>query len=150
MIACHELRTGNIIVVNNRLRKVSMISNSETLTDYSIVGVESITSKENEKYQVEDIQPVPLNEAILEQCHFNYHDYFKFWQLINTDGRRTEMDIDSDYNLIDFMRRPIVRKIASLHQLQNIHFMLFNEELDFDLDTTVIVNGTVRRMPSTN
>ena len=143
MIACHDLRTGNIILVNNSLRKVTMISNSETLTDQSLVGVESIGYERKEHYPVQVVQPVPMSDAILQQCNFIYQRRFKFWQLINTDGEQTEMHIDPDYNLIDFMRRPVVKNISSLHQLQNIHYMLFNKELDFDVDTTVVVNGTV-------
>ncbi len=149
MIPCHALRTGNIILVNNRLRRVTMISNSRTLTDQPLVGVESINYDENENYPVEDIQPVPMSEAVLQQCKFNYQQYFKFWQLISTEGGRKEMNIDSDYNLIDFMRRPMVKNIASLHQLQNIYYMLFNKELDFDVDTTVVVDGTVRKVVNT-
>ena len=150
MIACHDLRTGNIVLVNNRLRRIVMISNSETLTDQSMVAVESTNNEGNETYSFQDIQPVPMNEAILEQCHFIYQQHLKFWQFINTDGIRTEMNIDDDYNLIDFMRKPIVKKISSLHQLQNIYYMLFNKELDFDLDTTIIVDGIVRHTPSLN
>ena len=74
-----------------------------------------------------------------------YHQHFNFWQLINTDGRRTEMDIDPDYTLIDFMRRPIVKNIASLHQLQNLYYMLFNKELDFDVDAKVVTDGAAHR-----
>jgi hypothetical protein len=85
-----------------------------------------------------------MSEAVLQQCHFTYQQYFKFWQLISIDGGHTEMDIDSDYTIIDFMRRPMVKNIASLHQLQNIYYMLFNKELDFDVETTVVVDGTVR------
>jgi hypothetical protein len=149
MIACHDLRTGNIILVNNRLRKVTMISNSETLTDQSVVGVESINDKGKENYPVEDLQPVPMSEAILQQCNFIYRDHFKFWQLISAVGERTEMDIDPDFNLIDFMRRPVVKKIAALHQLQNIYYMLHGKELDFDVATTVVVNGTVKSRVNT-
>jgi len=150
MIPCHDLRTGNIILVNDRLRRVTMISNSHTLTDQSLVGVESITNEENESYPVQDVQPVPMSEAVLQQCSFTYHQYFKFWQLIGTDGGRREMDIDSDYNLIDFMRRPVVKNIQSLHQLQNIYYMLFNKEMDFDVETTMVVDGTVRGMVNRN
>jgi translation elongation factor P/translation initiation factor 5A len=150
MIPCHDLRTGNIILVNNRLRKVTMISNSHTLTDQSLVGVESINYEENENYPVEDIQPVPMSEAVLQQCNFTYQQHFKFWQLISTDGGRMEMDIDPNYNLIDFMRRPMVKNIASLHQLQNIYYMLFNKEMDFDVETTVVVDGTVRGVVNKN
>jgi len=150
MIPCYELRTGNIILVNNRLRRVNMISNSETLTDQSLVGVESAGYQENENYPVQDIQPVLMSEAVLEQCQFTYHSYFKFWQLISTEGTRTEMDIDPDYNLIDYMRRPVVKKIASLHQLQNIYYTLHGKELNFDVETAVVVDGTVRGVVHTN
>ena len=141
MIPCYDLRTGNIILVNNRLRKVTLINNNHTLSDRSLVGVESTNKEENEKYAVEDIQPVPMSEAILQQCHFSYQQHFNFWQLINTDGRRTEMNIDPDYTLIDFMRRPMVKHISSLHQLQNIYYMLFNKELEFDIHATVVTDS---------
>lgn len=150
MISCHELRTGNIILVNNRLRKVMMISNSQSLTDRSMVGVESIDDAENENYTAEEIEPVPMSEAILQQCHFTYHPYFKFWQLIDAEGKRTEMDIDGDYSLIDFMRRPIVKKLTSLHQLQNIYYSLLGKDLDFDADTAVVANGIIRSAMTRN
>ncbi|MBB1286176.1 hypothetical protein HRH25_17460 [Flavisolibacter sp. BT320] len=121
-----------------------MIRNSETLTDQSLVGVEGIGYKENEAYPVQDIQPVPMSEAVLEQCNFKFHSYFKFWQLITREGVCAEMDIEPDYNLIDYMRRPVVKKIASLHQLQNIYFTLYGKELDFEVETAVVVNGTLR------
>ncbi|RYF81441.1 MAG: hypothetical protein EON98_12375, partial [Chitinophagaceae bacterium] len=123
MIPCHELRTGNIILVNNRLRRVSMICNSRTLTDQPLVGVEGLQQEVHENYPAGEIQPVPLSDNVLQQCNFVYRDHFQFWQLVSTDGGRTEMDIDRDYNLIDFMRRPVVKNIASLHQLQNIYYM---------------------------
>jgi hypothetical protein len=127
-----------------------MINNSDKLTDQSLVGVESTGFEGNENYPVADIHPVPMSEAILQQCNFTYQKYFNFWQLINTDGGRTEMDIDPDYHLIDFMRRPIVKNISSLHQLQNIYYMLYNKELDFDVDTTIVVDGAVRGVINKN
>jgi hypothetical protein len=135
MIPCHELRTGNIILVNNRLRKVSTITNSHSLADHSSVGVESITNGEPDNYPVENIDPVVLTDLILQQCSFVYHKYFKFWQLIRGIAeRRSEMDIDRDYNIIDFMRKPVVKKVTSLHHLQNIYYMLNGKELVFDED----------------
>ena len=46
------------------------------------------------------------------------------WAIDQYWWKGTEMDIDPDYTLIDFMRRPIVKNIASLHQLQNLYYML--------------------------
>jgi len=90
------------------------------------------------EYRFDQIEPVPLTDDVLKQCGFVYHDYFKFWQLITT-GTRSEMDIDSDYDVIDFMRRPIIKSLASLHQLQNVYFMLKGRELK--LYDTTIANG---------
>lgn len=150
MISCSDLRIGNVIMANNRLRKVTMINNDQTLTRQSVIGLENMNNDENNSQAAEQIQPVPLNEAILEQCGFTYQSHFRFWQLINTEQGRTEMDIDSDYNLIDFMRRPIIKNIAWLHQLQNIYYVLLNKELYFDLDRTVLVKGTIRSVANSN
>lgn len=132
MIPCHDLRTGNIILVNNQLRKVSTITNSRSLVDHSSVGVDRITDDGTDNYPVENIDPVRLTDAILQQCNFVYHDYFKFWQLISgQEESRSEMDLDRDYNVLDFMRKPIVKRVASLHQLQNIYFLLKGKELPY-------------------
>ena len=41
------------------------------------------------------------------------------------------MDIDPDYDLIDFMRKPIIKKLRSLHQLQNVYFLMKGRELKY-------------------
>jgi hypothetical protein len=41
------------------------------------------------------------------------------------------MDLSPDYEVIDFMRKPILKKLTSLHQLQNIYFLLKGRELQF-------------------
>jgi len=124
MISCNELRLGNRVLVDKNLQQVSMINDT---TVFTIDTGESHEQKVSEQ-SFEQIEPVPLTDDVLKQCGFVYHDYFKFWQLI-TSGIRSEMDIDSDYDVIDFMRRPIIKKMASLHQLQNVYFMLKGREL---------------------
>ena len=94
------------------MRRISAITNSNTITDHSSVGVESITNGEEETFPVENIHPVPLTDAILQQCNFIFHDYFKFWQMISKGPPRTEKDINLDYNLIDYMQRPVVKRLA--------------------------------------
>jgi hypothetical protein len=96
----------------------------------SSVELESGSGETGREISIADIAPVPLTDAVLQEHNFVYHDYFKFWQLIDgQEENRSEMDIDRDYNLIDFMRRPVVKKIGSLHQLQNVYFMLKGKEL---------------------
>ena len=134
MISCYELRLGNRVLVDKNLQQVSVITGTAVFTRDAEEGHEQVASE----YRLEQIEPVPLTDHVLKQCGFIYHDYFKFWQLITT-GTMSEMDIDSDYDVIDFMRKPIVKNLASLHQLQNVYFMLKGRELK--LQTTTMVNG---------
>jgi hypothetical protein len=139
MISCYELRIGNYVLADNKLQRISMINNQSTRTSTANNEVEE-NKGENLSHALGSLQPVPLTDTILQQCNFVYHDYFKFWQLITgKEENRSEMDIDSDYNIIDFMRRPVVKKVASLHQLQNIYFMLKGKELNFQEKATTTV-----------
>lgn len=127
MISCYELRIGNYVFVDENLQEILVITGKTVSTTTTEENNEQIRSE----YSLEHIQPVPLTDDILKQCGFVYHDYFKFWQLITT-GIRSEMNISPDYEVIDFMRKPILKKLTSLHQLQNIYFMLKGRELKFE------------------
>ena len=124
MISRYELRLGNRVLVDKNLQQVSMITGETVFT----IDVEEGHEQKASEQSFEQIESVPLTDDVLKQCGFVYHDYFKFWQHITT-GIRSEMDINSDYDVIDFMRRPIIKKMASLHQLQNVYFMLKGREL---------------------
>ena len=134
MISCYELRLGNHVLVDKNLQQVSMITGTSVFTRDTEESHEQAASE----HSFGQIEPVPLTDDVLKQCGFVYHDYFKFWQLITT-GTRSEMDIDRDYDVIDFMRKPIIKNLASLHQLQNVYFMLKGRELK--LYNTTIANG---------
>ena len=125
-MSCYELRIGNYVFVDENLEEVLVI----TARTASTATAEENNEKVGSEHSLEHIQPVPLTDDILKQCGFVYHDYFKFWQLITT-GIRSEMNISPDYEVIDFMRKPILKKLTSLHQLQNIYFMLKGRELKF-------------------
>lgn len=131
MISCNELRLGNYILVNQKLQRVSRLDSKSVQSSSAFPSAENPTETKSTQ-AVADVQPVPLTNALLQQCGFVFHDYFKFWQLITGSGaQRSEMDIDTDYNVIDFMRKPIVKSVSSVHQLQNIYFMLKGTELNF-------------------
>jgi hypothetical protein len=131
MIPCNELRIGNYVLVENNRQRISVISPQSIHSTLSSFATEEKYTVSDTAYSLESILPVPLTDEVLQQCNFVYHDYFKFWQLIaGTGENRSEMDIDGDYNIIDFMRRPVVKKVGSLHQLQNIYFMLKGKELN--------------------
>jgi hypothetical protein len=130
MVSCYELRIGNYVLVDEMLHQVSRI----TGTTVSTIDAENSNSEAASEHGLESIEPVPLTDDLLKQCGFIYHDYFKFWQLITT-GIRSEININPDYEVIDFMRKPIVKKLVSLHQLQNIYFTLKGRELKFHQKT---------------
>jgi hypothetical protein len=135
MISCYELRIGNCVLVDEMLQTVSAISS----TAVSTFDVEENNEQSVSEHDLESIQPVVLTDDILKQCGFAYHDYFKFWQLITT-GIRSEMNVSPDYEVIDFMRKPILKKLTSLHQLQNIYFLLKGRELKFSKKALAMVN----------
>jgi hypothetical protein len=134
MIPCYELRLGNRVLVDKNLQQVSMITGTTVFT----IDIEESHEQKVSEQSFEQIESVPLTDDVLRQCGFIYHDYFKFWQHITT-GIRSEMDINSDYDVIDFMRRPIIKKMTSLHQLQNVYFMLKGRELKL-YDTTIAIS----------
>ena len=127
MRSCNELRLGNRVLVDKNLQQVSMITGTAVFTIDTEEGHEPAASE----HSSDQIEPVPLTDDVLKQCGFVYHDYFKFWQLKTTGitSEMSEMDIDNDYDVIDFMHKPVVRHLASLHQLQNVYFMLKGREL---------------------
>jgi len=126
MISAFELRIGDYVLVDENIEEISSLSHSNASTIKSTEDGEQITTE----HSLEHIQPVGLTDDILKQCGFVFHHYFKFWQLITT-GIRSEMNISPDYEVIDFMRKPILKRLVSLHQLQNIYFMLKGRELQF-------------------
>ena len=116
------------MLINERLQQVTGITPTSVFTISAESTGEQITSENS----LEKLEAIPLSDELLIQCGFVYHNYFKFWQLITTDIR-SEMDVDNDYHVIDFMRKPILGKLTSLHQLQNVYFILKGRELKFAL-----------------
>jgi hypothetical protein len=132
MIPYNELRIGNYVFFEDTVGRIAMINYKESQQELSSVSMED-EIESSASLTFDNIMPIPLSSAVLEQCNFVYHDYFKFWQLVAGNGEhRSEMDIDGDFNILDFMRRPIVKRVTSLHQLQNIYFMLKGRELHFN------------------
>lgn len=141
MLVSNELRLGNYILVNKKIKRITLINNDLGFADVPLIGYQG---KEADYINCDsgDVEPVPLTDEVLQQCQFVFNDYFHFWQrTTKNSGELSEMDIDLDYNLIDFMRRPIVKNLTSLHQLQNLYFALNGSELPFNelLKTTVIM-----------
>lgn len=129
MIPCNELRIGNYFLLNGQLHQVSMLNGTSHTN--AAVGYADDSDQDLHTCPLAQVQPVPLSDELLQQAGFRYHPYFEFWQKIEEkNGELSEMDIDRDYNVIDFMRRPVVKGLTSLHQLQNIFYSLKGQELD--------------------
>ncbi|MGE5520232.1 MAG: hypothetical protein ACM3VS_09930 [Candidatus Dadabacteria bacterium] len=139
MISCNELRVGNYVMVNDDIHIISMINNNDTFSSSTVfIKKDGLESSANASCKSSNLQPIPLTDKLLEECFFKFHRHFKFWQLITiNDEKQSEMDIDVDYSVIDFMRRPVVKRITSLHQLQNIYFALKGNELKVNLKESV-------------
>jgi hypothetical protein len=127
MVSANELRIGDYVLVGENRQRIEMLTRTTATTVYSDENTEQVFTE----HKLENIQPIPLTDELLKECGFAFHHYFKFWQLIST-GIRSEMNISPDYEVIDFMRKPILKKLVSLHQLQNIYFMLKGRELQLN------------------
>src|SRR5689334_2760644 len=103
MIPCNELRIGNYVLAGQTMQCISMIDGASSTTTVVLRESTGEKTKPGTPYRLESLQPVPLNDGVLQRCRFVYHDYFKFWQLVEgQEENRSEMDIDRDYNILDF------------------------------------------------
>jgi len=127
MIKANELRIGNYILINGARQQVNSINarNNGIQVGYLVAGVEKV-----ENCTSAAVQPLLLNNEVLADCGFEFDDYYKLWQK-KIDGKKADMQINLDYDITDFMRRPLIKAISSLHQLQNIYFALKGNELEF-------------------
>lgn len=138
MIPFYQLRVGNYVLVDKSMQQISLISDTYASTT-PLADMQDASSETVKQHSLESLQPVPLNDDVLQHCHFVFHKYFKFWQLLTANSdNQSEMDVDTDYNVIDFMRKPVVKRVSSLHQLQNVYFMLKGKELHFQQEETAL------------
>lgn len=81
--------------------------------------------------QSETLSPIPLTNAVLEDCGFAFHTYLKLWQNVKQRPMKApEMELDGDFNVRDFGHRFIGLQLKSLHQFQNFFFELKGIELE--------------------
>ncbi len=113
MIPQYELRIGNWIMKNNsgeyyQIRKGIDIDNNS-----------------------KSFLPVPITPEVLAKCGFAFHDYFKLWQKNKTiTGTGPDMELDRDFWVLNFSHQRIGVELKSLHQLQNLYFLLKGKELE--------------------
>lgn len=112
MIAPQELRLGN------------WVQQPDALGYLTTIQVKSLDQGSL------NFQPVPISASVLQSFGFAFHTYFKLWQLNKSKlGTGPEMELDPDFWLLDFSHHRMGVEVRSLHQLQNLYFLLKGKEL---------------------
>ncbi|RYY88590.1 MAG: hypothetical protein EOO15_08510 [Chitinophagaceae bacterium] len=128
MIAIRELRIGNHVLVDNQICTVTLLNEDAAFADGPCVGFEGPFGQGFRKTDDTALEAVQLTDALLDRLAYVFHPYFKLWQHPQTKGAYS-MELDRDHTALDFGHRPIVKEIKTLHQLQNLYFLLSGEEL---------------------
>lgn len=128
MVNSKEFRVGNFILVDGIRRRVCSIRNE----DRDSIGYEFENRCDVEDCSSERLQAVPVDNGLLKEFGFVYHDYFKLWQRERPEKSYT-IELSTDYDALDFSHNYMVRNIQFLHQLQNLFFCVQGRELFFDI-----------------
>lgn len=123
MIKANEIRTGNIYHFPFHDENVTVIgygkreSDGEFRVQFETKGgilFESLSA----------LQPIPLTPEILEKCGFEKVE--KLWGIIY---ERDRIRFSQDLNICKQKGLTIENRITSLHQLQNLFFVLTGEDI---------------------
>lgn len=125
MIELNELRLNNLVDVNGLCLQNGICKVAEILAD--CVTVEYAPKS----YQValdEDIFPIPLTRDILEQNGFNYLPLHipDAW----SNGKVKLKQHPEGFRVSSGYFKGMV---TSVHELQNLYFAIYKEELNFNL-----------------
>ena len=121
-----ELRLGNYVKVGNKNYIVQELSNSLVRC--------AIRFKENRICEIKEIQPIKLHSSMLEKIKgctkfsSRYEQSFKIGSSVLSSNSLGEV------NFIFFDEGDRYEHIEFLHQLQNLHFALWGEELVFSTE----------------
>jgi hypothetical protein len=139
MIPVNALRIGNLVLVNDTVQKIISIDNSRINHKTACIGYMEDGKWKGVSCDDPSLQPVDITSERLQEYGFVLQKYFKLWQKARAiSGSGMEMELDIDYNAVDFLRRPILKDIKSIHSLQNLYFALLTQELELQppVDTT--------------
>lgn len=121
------LRIGN--KVHNNQGKIETVTGLNRNNVFVNIG----------SYAVKDVYPVPLTKDILLKCGFTHHpddeypddDKEEFLSL-KVNGVTFESDYSDNFQIVTMRVQKSKLEIRALHQLQNKHFELTDQELNFD------------------
>lgn len=114
MIAAKELRIGNWVIYDNKYHVVE-----EIVTDF----------RDYKYMPFEDLEPIPISPEILESCGF-VKDYDDTWY------SKKDIDIKMLPNIYEVYIDDVLTSVENLHQLQNLYFALYAEEIEVKFPVT--------------
>ena len=132
MINTQELRIGSYILVDNTIRKVCSIKSDESAAAKPFVGFENNNSCEYEAAISDRLTPVPVTNELLTALGFTFHSYHKTWQH-EKPKKTVTIELNTEYNAVDFSHRTLVKDVHYLHLLQNLFYSVQQQELFFKL-----------------
>lgn len=144
MIQANELRLGNLVMIENELLpetkgkyyKINGINKRFDMyfpdSNYT-VGLDCIKSIRTYSQFSEFIKPIPLTPELLVKCGFVFNECEEYWECAyNPDFIIRRGDKKGTY--ATHYEVGITTLIFSyLHELQNIYFVLYSEELNVEL-----------------
>ena len=128
MINTQELRIGSYILVDNIIQKVCSIKNDESATQIPCIGFENNNRFEYEAANSERLAAVPISNELLRELGFTFHDYHKTWQH-EKPQKTTTIELNNEYTAVDFSHRTLVKHVKYLHLLQNLFYIIQQQEL---------------------
>jgi hypothetical protein len=132
MIDPKELRLGNIISHSRNLP-----GEDKYYTIFNILPTDLMLQSSTDRFAVDpkDVYPVPLSDKILQLCSFDplKTEPQNRWYHNTVKGFGIDMEIENENDLVFkwyiYTARNEFIYLESVHQLQNLFFALYGEEL---------------------
>ncbi|WP_207493588.1 hypothetical protein [Aridibaculum aurantiacum] len=132
MIANNELRKGNMVKHPAGIGRVSQVL-------WNRVELEIADGNERSfiEVQYDELEPIPVTKEVLEKCDLVKHRRFYYANVFYSKTGKFVINQLRDNIEISFAVNStpgiISDKNLNLHQLQNMYFVLMNEELHIDM-----------------
>lgn len=139
MINARELRVGNFVNYNGKKACVTHVSDNHIGLSFGVIHDGSSSRSEHSIVKSELLNAIPLTEDILlklgfekmrlyDIVHYHYcYTYFTLYEMNENHDFALKYGEIVEYNYSNIM-------VDSLHKLQNLHYILIDEELKIDVD----------------
>jgi hypothetical protein len=113
------------MTISNELRIGNWVMNDESGEHVKLMKGADIDSHST------GFSPIVITKEVLGKCGFAFHDHFKIWQKNKAvRGTGPDMELNRDFEVLDFSHKEIGVELKSLHQLQNLYFLMKGKELE--------------------